>query len=147
MIKKISTEKKAAEILVNKGIGFVIPTAKQKKILAQVFVGHDYIIYGKAFDIIKVSKPIDLDNYQNVEDNIEDIVLYEIKSTNRENINNYFDKYFFGLTTAELLVAQNLKSKYKFIFININTEEYLELTLREVFAKAKGIYPTWSIQF
>lgn len=143
----MSTEQEAKNLLAKKHKGFLIPTSKQKKNLAQAFVLSDYIIYGKAFDAIKSSIIIDLDNVKDIIEKLDDITLYEIKSTNKNELNNNFDKYFFGLTTAELLVAQNLKDKYKFIFVNIITEECLELTLQEVFAKAKNIYPTWSIQF
>jgi hypothetical protein len=45
------------------------------------------------------------------------------------------------------LVAQNLREQYKFAFVNIKTEDFLELSLAEVFTKAIGIYPTWSIKF
>jgi len=31
--------------------------------------------------------------------------------------------------------------------VNVITENFMELTLTEIFAKAKGIYPTWSIRF
>jgi len=31
--------------------------------------------------------------------------------------------------------------------VNTRTHAHVELTLREVFARARGIYPTWSIQF
>ena len=58
-----------------------------------------------------------------------------------------FSKYFFDLTTAELLVAQSLKKYFKFIFVNTVTEQYVEYSLSEIFAKAKGIYPKWAIRF
>lgn len=46
-----------------------------------------------------------------------------------------------------MLVAQSLKEKFRFIFVNTKTGSFLELSLQEVLAKARGIYPTWSIQF
>jgi len=106
-------------------------------------------VYGKAFDIVKFSSPIkiDLENLSEVEKSLDKIIIYEVKSTNRKNIARNFERYFFGLTTAELLVAQNLKNNFKFVFINTETKEFLELTLRQIFEKAKGIYPVWSIQF
>ncbi len=141
------TAKNAAKILVEKNIGFVIPTAAQKKILLVAFAKKNKVIYGKAFDIIKVIRPVDLDNRDDVEQQLARIVLYEIKSTSKNNVARDFGKYFFALSTAELLVAQNLKTHYKFVFVNTKTKEHLELTLAEIFAKAKGIYPVWSIMF
>lgn len=53
----------------------------------------------------------------------------------------------FILPTAELLVAQNLGARFRFAFVNTLTRAHIELTLPEIFARARGIYPTWSIQF
>ena len=58
-----------------------------------------------------------------------------------------FRRYFFSLSTAELLVAQNLGERYRFAFVNTRTRTFVELTLQEIFARARGIYPMWSIQF
>jgi hypothetical protein len=52
-----------------------------------------------------------------------------------------------ALTAAEVLVAQSLKEQFRFLFVNTVTGSFLELRLNEVFAKARGIYPTWSISF
>jgi hypothetical protein len=141
------TAKNAAKILVGKDIGFVIPTSTQKKILLVAFAKTNKVIYGKAFDIVKVIGQVNLDSLEEVERELAKIVLYEIKSTSKENVADDFGKYFFALSTAELLVAQNLKVQYRFVFVNTRTKQHLELTLAEVFAKAKGIYPVWSIMF
>lgn len=69
-----------------------------------------------------------------------------IKSTKKHRGED-FRGYFFGLTAAEVLVAQSLKDQFRFIFVNTVTGSFLELKLNEVFSKARGIYPTWSISF
>jgi hypothetical protein len=132
-VSRNKTAKKAAQILINKNLGFILPTAQQRKILLVEFARNNKVLYGKAFDIIRITENvnIDLDCYSSV------------KNTIKES----FKEYFFGLTTAELLVAQNLREQYKFAFVNIKTEDFLELSLAEVFTKAIGIYPTWSIKF
>jgi len=45
-----TTASRAADILITRGLGFVIPTAKQKKNLVIAFVKRDMIVYGKTFD-------------------------------------------------------------------------------------------------
>ena len=35
----------------------------------------------------------------------------------------------------------------KFEFVNTTTGDFLELDLVGIFARARGIYPTWSISF
>jgi hypothetical protein len=139
------TARKAAQILVEKNAGFFIPTAKQKKNLVIAFVKQDMIVYGKAFDIVRLSSPVNLDDLSEVESKLDKIQLIEIKSTNKLGIGLDFKKYFFGLTGAEVLVAQSLKKQFKFVLVNTLTNAHIELDLAEMFGRAKGIYPTWSI--
>jgi hypothetical protein len=140
------TAKRAALILLRSNSGFVVPTARQKRLLLVEFARRNLIVYGKAFDVVKLSGAVDLNDASDVERNIDSIVLCEIKSTNRK-LPQDFKGYFFALTTAELLVAQNLKKRFKFILVNTSTAKYTELTLQELFRRARGIYPTWSVMF
>ena len=141
------TANKALEILLKKNKGFQILTPKEKTNLAIAFVKKNMVIYGKAYDIIKCKKKIDFSNEKEISDNLDSITVYEVKSTDRKNLKSDLSCYFFDLTTAELLVAQSLKKYFKFAFVNIITEQYQELTLNQVFAKSKGIYPKWAIRF
>jgi hypothetical protein len=141
------TAKKAAEYLVQKDSLIRIPTKKQKTNLLIAFAKINKVVYGNAFDAIRLEEDIDLGNIESVVDNIDKITLIEVKSTRRENVDVNFSGHFFGLTTAELLVAQSLGDRYRFIFVNILSGQTLELRLNEIFAKAKGIYPQWSISF
>ncbi|HZY36685.1 MAG TPA: hypothetical protein VFE53_08565 [Mucilaginibacter sp.] len=143
------TAKKAISLLIKRDEGYKEPNKVERINLLIAYAKLNKVVYGKAFDVVKlpVNEKIDLENLSEVEKNIGKIAICEIKSTTKESIGKNFDRYFFGLTTAELLVAQNLKSHFKFIFVNIKTQEVMELTLKEIFEKAKGIYPVWSIQF
>ena len=51
-----ATAGKAALLLVSQGLGYLIPTAKQKKNLVVAFAKRDRIVYGKAFDVVRVKK-------------------------------------------------------------------------------------------
>jgi hypothetical protein len=106
----------------------------------------DLIVYGKAFDVLRLTGNVDLDSLEDVENKLSQIVICEIKST-KQKLPEDFRGYFFGLTAAEVLVAQRLKEQFRFIFVNTVTGSFLELKLNEVFAKARGIYPTWSLSF
>lgn len=140
------TAKKAARILLQSGAGFLVPTAKQKRFLLVEFARRNLVVYGKAFDVVRVAGNLNLDDSAEIAAKLDKIVLCEVKSSNRKLPEN-FRGYFFALTTAELLVAQNLKERFKFIFVNTVTGTFIELTLQELFARARGIYPTWSIMF
>ncbi|MGB8355486.1 MAG: hypothetical protein WCD79_16430 [Chthoniobacteraceae bacterium] len=141
-----ATAKKACAILVAKKAGFIVPTAKQRTNLLVAFAKKGKVVYGKAFDIVKLSGPIDLTDLSDVEANLEKVIIYEIKSS-KKKLRSDFSSYFFALTGAEVLVAQSLKKQFGFVFVNTSTNEHLELSLSEIFSRAKGIYPTWSISF
>jgi hypothetical protein len=141
-----ATAKRAAAILVDKQIGFMIPTAKQRQNLLIAFVKKNMVVYGRAFDIVKLLGDVDLDDLASVEKNLEKIRIYEIKSTSKK-LPSDFSKYFFSISAAEMLVAQSLKGYFKFIFVNIHTEDFLELDLIGIYARARGVYPSWSIMF
>jgi hypothetical protein len=103
-------------------------------------------VYGKAFDVVKSKVPVDLDDLADVERQLANITVYEIKSS-RKKLREGFGGFFFSLTSAEVLVAQSLKSQFKFVLVNTVTSEHHELSLSDIFARAKGIYPSWSICF
>jgi hypothetical protein len=132
--------------LVEKGIGFVVPTGSQRQNIVVAFAKARGVVYGKAFDVVRLSTPVNLDDESEVSRYLSALTLYEVKSTNRR-VSSDFGGYFFSLSTAELLVAQSLREQFRFAFVNVITAEFIDLSLVEVFAKAKGIYPTWSIRF
>ena len=141
-----TTARRAADILVAKGLGYAIPTPKQKRNLVVAFAKRNMILYGKAFDIVRLSGQVDLEYLEEVERHLERVTLYEIKSTAKE-VGRDFEGYFFAVTAAELLVSQSLRDRFKFVFVNTTTKAHLEMSLSQMFARAKGIYPTWSILF
>ncbi len=145
-ITRNTTARRAAEILIAKDLGYAIPTPKQKRNLVVAFAKRGMILYGKAFDIVRLSAQVDLNDLEVVERDLERVTLYEIKSTAKE-VGNDFKGYFFAVTAAELLVSQSLKKRFKFVLVNTKTKTHLELSLSQMFARAKGIYPTWSILF
>ncbi len=146
---KKATSTKAAQLLKQEDKRFQIPTPKQRKNLSVEFAKLGKVIYGQAFDIVRVDGDYSLDEIRSISKGIKEkkITLYEIKATNRTNVTDEFGDYFFSLSTAEVLVAQSLKDAYMFVFVNINTHKYIELTLPAVYAKAQAIYPSWSIRF
>jgi hypothetical protein len=144
-----STAKRAAAILVALKAGYIVPTAAQKKKIIIAFAKKDRIVYGRAYDIVRIADgtEIDLNDQDSIERHLTALTLYEIKSTNRKDLDSTFKGHFFALTTAELLVAQNLKNQFRFIFVNVRTGDHQDLTLREVLNRARGFYPQWSISF
>jgi hypothetical protein len=141
-----STARRAAEIMVAKGLGYLIPSARQKRNLVVAFAERNMVVYGKAFDVVRLAGRVDLDCLEEIRRSLEKITLYEIKST-AKGVGRDFAGYFFAVTAAELLVSQSLRDRFKFIFVDTRTKNHLELNLSQMFARAKGIYPTWSVLF
>jgi hypothetical protein len=145
-----STAKTALKMLVATH-GFIDPD-KQSPVarmnIARAFAGTGKVVYGKAFDALKVlgSAQIDFGNLDSVERNLSRIVLYEVKSTNRKGLQSSFEGYFFSLSTAELLVAQSLAEHFKFVLFNTASGDLAERTLRELLQQTRSIYPGWSIR-
>jgi hypothetical protein len=141
------TARRAVEILVAKGQGFHAPTGLEREALAIAFARKRKVIYGAAFDVVRLARELDLTDAEQIFTHLDAVELLEVKSTNRAAIGADFRGYFFALTTAELLVAQSLGPQFKFAFVNTISEDHIELSLQEVFTRSRGIYPTWSIRF
>src|SRR5260370_8215581 len=53
------TAKRAAQILLRSNSGFVVPTAKQKRLLLVEFARQNFVVYGKAFDVGRLAGTVD----------------------------------------------------------------------------------------
>jgi hypothetical protein len=53
----------------------------------------------------------------------------------------------FNITAAEHLTAQSVGARYRFVFVSTVTGEHCEMSLNEVFARARGMYPAWHVRF
>ena len=143
------TAKEAVNLLLARGEGYIKPTANARRHIAMAFAGCGFVVYRKTNDLVRVRPgvSIEFEELASVEQHIDDITLYEVKST-RRGLRADFSGYFFAITAAELLVAQSLKEeRFRFVFVDNRSGHVLDLSLSEIFARAKGIYPTWSIRF
>lgn len=105
------------------------------------------VLYGAAFDVVRLAEPVDLSDPRAIAAAIDAITICEIKSTNRREMQPDLKGYFFNITAAELLTAQSLGSQYRFLFVNTLTGEHVEMALNEIFGRARGMYPAWHIRF
>jgi len=140
------TAAEARRLLCRKDPCFRILTGAQKLRVAVAFAKRGCVVYGQAFDLIHCAPSLDLNDDSAIEAACKEIRLYEVKSSSRA-LKPGFADYFFSFSTAELLVAQSLGENFRFAFVNIHSGEYLDMSLRGVFARARAIYPTWSIKF
>lgn len=61
-----STARRAAAMLEARNEGFVVPTGKQRRNLPVAFAKREKVVYGKSFDIVRLSAQVDLDNLADV---------------------------------------------------------------------------------
>jgi hypothetical protein len=141
-----ATAKIATEFLVSLNRGFCVLSKIQRRNIVVAYAELGLVLYGKAFDLIRCDLSVNYDDPKDIRRNLKKLVIYEIKSTNKRAVKEDFSRYFFSISTAELLTAQNMGERYRFAFVNTITRTYMDLSLKEVFVKARGIYP-WSIQF
>jgi hypothetical protein len=130
-----------------KNLGFHEPSRRERDALLVAFAMHRKVLYGAGFDLVRLERPLDLTNVDQIAGNMDAVTIYEIKSTNRASMKADLAGYFFNITAAEFLVAQSLGTQFKFAFVNTLTEEYEELRLMEVFGRARAMYPAWHIRF
>ena len=141
------TAMKATAILQESDPRFIVPTRAQRDALLVGFAKARKVLYGAACDMIWLKCPIDLVDPDAIADAIDDILIYEIKSTNQAKIGTDLNGYFFNVTGAELLVAQALGNQYRFAFVNKVTQGWTEHSVSEVMGKARAIYPAFHIRF
>lgn len=141
-----STARRALAILLEQP-GFRSADGREKRNIAEAFASHNRPVYGQAFDALHLATEVDLADVADIKHKLSSITLYEVKATDRAHAKDDFAGHFFSMSTAELLVAQKLGAQFRFVFVNVRTRHILDLSLQDIYARAKGIYPTWSIRF
>ncbi|WBY08123.1 hypothetical protein PIB19_00770 [Sphingomonas sp. 7/4-4] len=141
------TAQRAVEILLEVDPAYRCPTRAERDAMLVGFARHRKVLYGAAFDVIRVEGDLDLSNSDAVAEAIERITICEVKSTNRAAMGSDLKGYFFNITAAELLTAQSVGERYRFVFVNTLTGEHQEMRLAEIFGRARAMYPAWHIRF
>lgn len=80
----------------------------QRRNILVAYAQLGFVLYGKAFDLIRCDVGINYDDPKDIERNLGRLVIYEIKSTNKKIVKADFSRYFFSISMAELLTAQKL---------------------------------------
>ena len=142
-----STARRAIDILLAHDPSYHCPTPAERKALLVGYAMCGKVLYGAAFDVIRLAHLIDLSSPEAIAAGIAGITICEIKSTNRPALKQDLKGYFFNITAAELLTAQSVGERYRFVFVNTLNGEHQEMGLNEVFGRSRAMYPAWHIRF
>ena len=137
----------AVDMLVATDQRYCWPSRAERDALLVGFAKCRMTLSGSAFDAVRCDTPIDLGDPDAIATNLDAITICEVKSSNRPGLKQGRIGYFFNITAAELLTAQSLGDRYRFLFLNIVTGEHTEMALGEVFGRARGLYPAWHVRF
>jgi hypothetical protein len=152
--ESLSTETIAAAMLLKKDPSIRKIAGDEKLNLCKAFLKKEKIELTigkvkdlKAFDFVrcrKTKKPkrqvkIDFSSVEDIEKNLENITLIEMKSSDRIDIDKDFGKYFMPLGVREFLLAVALKDRYRFILVHVGRGTIIELRWQDILARAKTI--------
>lgn len=141
------TARSAVRYLLALDQGYHEPTRAERDALLIGFAKARLPLYGAAFDVLRLTAAVDLTNPDDIFRNFDNILVCEVKSSNRSSLRSDLCGYFFNITAGEMLTAQALGKRYRFLFVNTVTQTHVERSLTEVFAAAKAMYPAWHIRF
>lgn len=102
--------------------GYFRPTPLERRTIKECFKKINITIYGNGYDLID-TKTKDYLNSGILDKHINDILLYELKTTWRKQIPEDFKGFGFGVTFNELKNYLQLGDKFKLIFLNGVTEK------------------------
>ncbi len=141
----MSIAEKGKNILLKKS-GYFDLTNVQKSNLMVAFAKKGKALHKKAFDLVYTDSKINFSDEDDVRKKLDKITLIEIKATNRD-LDKSFSKYWFGITMRELILGQSLRKQYKFVFINITSNQILELDISGVLGKLKNLDVVFHAKF
>ncbi|MEM7781242.1 MAG: hypothetical protein AAF697_12705 [Pseudomonadota bacterium] len=142
-----ATEGSAKEILCRLDPRYRIPTSTQRRALMVSFAERGIALIASAYDAVRLDGEVDLDDPGDISAKADDLTIIEIKSTAQDKIGQDLAGYFFNITSAELHTAQSLGDRHRFVFINTARGEWQELSIHQVLAKTKAVYPAFHIRF
>lgn len=141
------TARRAVGILLAHDPRYHCPSGPERKALLVGYAMVGKTLYGQAYDVVRLDQAIDLTDPAAIAASINAITICEIKSTNQPRISSDLKGYMFNITAAEHLTAQSVGARYRFLFVSTVTGDHEEMSLNEVFARSKAMYPAWHIRF
>lgn len=101
--------------------GYHRPSSTDRKAIRETFANIGITIYGVGYDLIDSETKQWIDNDQLAE-NIDSVILYELKTTNRKDIDTDFANFSYGISVNEIRNSIELGDNFKLIYLHFRTE-------------------------
>jgi hypothetical protein len=88
-----ATAKNASKFLLSLNKGFCVLSKKQRRNVVIAYAEAGFVLYGKAFDLIRCDLGINYDDLEDIRNKLNKLVIYEIKSTNKKIVKTDFSRY------------------------------------------------------
>ncbi len=150
--EKEHNKSKSNRVVENEGIAVLLrdtrfqsPSTNLKKaILSQMGLGGSKEYGPRSFDAIMVPNAGFVVEEGNLADNLNDIILVEMKTTRKPIKDANLHGFFFGATEREFNLAEKLGDRYRFAFVVLNSDNVFEkpfavlLSLEELKPRVKS---------
>lgn len=145
-----STAQRAAEYLVGLGQGYHQVTAKAKTTIVVYLAERNRPIAKGSFDLIKLPQQRESPVDRLTPDDLQHMVLIELKSSSRDLGEDLRD-FFFSFQAAQQAAAQKLGDSYRIAFVVFRPRPkgpfHEVMSWSDIWRHARKIYPGWSVQF
>ncbi|MBX3378239.1 MAG: hypothetical protein KF678_14690 [Phycisphaeraceae bacterium] len=130
-------------------IGYIRPTAAQRKVIAETFASQGIKIHTQEFDVVEARHADKLKSVAALSTVLHELSLFEVKSCGagrKATVSAGFKSFGFTLTSKEKYNADTLGDRYRFIFFNLRTSTHRVCRLQDFFCDNMArIYQTWSV--
>jgi len=148
---RLGTEKAGLDVLLEDPRMQAVSLATKKRILELLQVAGAFKT--SSFDAVMTTSPVEPLTETNVADHINQLKLVEMKTTRAAIANASLNRFFFGATDSEFVVARALKERYVFAFVVLNDVNEYErhffvlLTYEQLQARVRTSRVQYQINF
>ncbi len=121
------------------------PKGLGMKVLLAVLRDAGKEIKKTSFDAIGFSTPrtIDFCDRAAVQEALPDMVFLEIKTTDKEDVDENFSGHYFSITENEIAASEALGDQYRVVLFHKSTELMRMISVSEILARAKSM--SWQV--
>ena len=149
--KRLGTEIDGLSVLLEDKRMQAVDLSTKKRTLELLMVSGAF--KPQSFDAVMTEEPAQPLTVDNIENQMHQLTLVEMKTTRAPIRNAALNNFFFGATDNEFQMAKALKSKYVFAFVVINNSNdyghpfFVLLTLEQLQARTRNSRIQYQINF